>query len=146
MWAVLIILTLCFRQRCQVFMLCISLVSSGLALIYPAINSIVLFVLGIPATTLLVLELKRYLSFPVVAQQRRVLHHTTLPRLPVPSVRPARHSRRPRGVGPPTKLGSSVVECRTHNQERLCSNPPLLLCRRLGIFVLSIDAPVHSAV
>ena len=82
----------------------------------------------------------------VVAQQCPVLHHTTLPRLPVPSVRPARHSRRPRRVGPPTKLGSSVVECRTHNQESLCSNPPLLPCRRLGIFVLSIDAPVHSAV
>ena len=26
------------------------------------------------------------------------------------------------------------------------SNPPLLLFRRLGIFVLSIDAPVDSAV
>ena len=37
----------------------------------------------------------------VVAQQCPVLHHTTLPRLPVPSVRPARHSRRPRRVGPP---------------------------------------------
>ncbi len=42
--------------------------------------------------------------------------------------------------------GSSVVECRTHNQVSPGSNPPLLPFRRLGIFVLSIDAPVHSAV
>ena len=42
--------------------------------------------------------------------------------------------------------GSSVVECQTRNQESPGSNPLLLLCRRLGIFVLSIGAPVHSAV
>ena len=42
--------------------------------------------------------------------------------------------------------GSSVVECRTRNQVSPGSNPALLLCRRLGIFVLSIDAPVDSAV
>ena len=42
--------------------------------------------------------------------------------------------------------GSSVVECRTRNQVSPGSNPPLLPFRRLGIFVLSIDAPVHSAV
>ena len=42
--------------------------------------------------------------------------------------------------------GSSVVECRTRNQESPGSNPPLLRCRRWDIFVLSIDAPVHSAV
>ena len=35
-----------------------------------------------------------------------------------------------------------MVECRTRNQG---SNPPLLPFRRLGIFVLSIDAPVDSA-
>ena len=44
------------------------------------------------------------------------------------------------------ECGSSVVECRTRNQVSPCSNPPLLPCRRLSIFVLSIDAPVHSAV
>ena len=42
--------------------------------------------------------------------------------------------------------GSSVVECRTRNQVSTGSNPSLLPFRRLGIFVLSIDAPVHSAV
>ena len=40
----------------------------------------------------------------------------------------------------------SVVECQTCNQVSLGSNPPLLPFRRLGIFVLSIDAPVDSAV
>ena len=42
--------------------------------------------------------------------------------------------------------GSSVVECRTRNQVSPGSNPALLLLRRLGIFVLSIGAPVDSAV
>ena len=37
--------------------------------------------------------------------------------------------------------GSSAVECRTRNQVSPGSNPPLLPFRRLGIFVLSIDAP-----
>ena len=36
--------------------------------------------------------------------------------------------------------GSSVVECRNRNQVSPGSNPALLPCRRLGIFVLSIDA------
>ena len=36
--------------------------------------------------------------------------------------------------------GSSVVECRTRNQVSPGSNPSLLPFRRLGIFVLSIDA------
>ena len=39
--------------------------------------------------------------------------------------------------------GSSVVEWRTRHQSP-GSNPPLLPFRRLGIFVLSIDTPVHS--
>ena len=42
--------------------------------------------------------------------------------------------------------GSSVVECRTRNQVSPGSNPSLLPFGRLGIFVLSIDAPVHPAV
>ena len=42
--------------------------------------------------------------------------------------------------------GSSVVECRTRNQVSPGSNPSLLPFRRLGIFVLSIDALVDSAV
>ena len=42
--------------------------------------------------------------------------------------------------------GSSAVECRTRNQVSPGSNPPLLPFRKLGIFVLSIDAPVDSAV
>ncbi len=42
--------------------------------------------------------------------------------------------------------GSSAIECRTRNQVSPGSNPPLLPFRRLGIFVLSIDAPVDSAV
>ena len=42
--------------------------------------------------------------------------------------------------------GSSAVECRTRNQVSPDSNPPLVQFRRLGIFVLSIDAPVDSAV
>ena len=42
--------------------------------------------------------------------------------------------------------GSSVVERRTRNQESPGSNPPLLPFGRLGIFLLSIDAPVDSAV
>ena len=42
--------------------------------------------------------------------------------------------------------GSSVVECRTRNRVSPGSNPPLLPFRRLGIFVLSIVAPVDSAV
>ena len=41
---------------------------------------------------------------------------------------------------------SSVVECRTRNQVSPGSNPPLLLFGRLGIFLVSIDAPVDSAV
>ena len=41
--------------------------------------------------------------------------------------------------------GSSAVECRTRNRASPGSNPPLLPFRRLGIFVLSIDAPVDSA-
>ena len=44
------------------------------------------------------------------------------------------------------ECGSSAVECRTRNQVSPGSNPPLLPFRRLGIFVLSIDAPVDSAV
>ena len=42
--------------------------------------------------------------------------------------------------------GSSVVECRTRNQVNPGLNPSLLPFRILGIFVLSIDASVHSAV
>ena len=42
--------------------------------------------------------------------------------------------------------GNSVVECRTRNQVSPGSNPYLLPFRKLGIFVLSIDTPVHSAV
>ena len=38
--------------------------------------------------------------------------------------------------------GSSAVECRTRNQVSPGSNPHLLPFRRLGIFVLSIDASV----
>ena len=41
--------------------------------------------------------------------------------------------------------GSSAVECRTRNQVSPGTNPHLLPFRRLGIFVLSIDAPVDSA-
>ena len=37
---------------------------------------------------------------------------------------------------------AAAVECRTCNQVSPGSNPPLLPFRRLGIFVLSIDAPV----
>ena len=44
------------------------------------------------------------------------------------------------------ECGSSAVECRTRNQVSPGSNPPLLPFRSLGIFVLSIDAPVDSAV
>ena len=46
----------------------------------------------------------------------------------------------------PMERGSSAVECRTRNQVSPGSNPTLLPFRRLGIFVLSIDAPVDSAV
>ena len=42
--------------------------------------------------------------------------------------------------------GSSVVEWRSRNQVRTGSNPSLLPFGRLVIFVLSIDAPVHSVV
>ena len=42
--------------------------------------------------------------------------------------------------------GSSGAECWTRNLVSPGSNPPLLPFRRLGMFVLSIDAPVHSAV
>ena len=42
--------------------------------------------------------------------------------------------------------GSSSEECRTRNQVSPGSNPPLQPFRRLGIFVLSIDALVDSAV
>ena len=42
--------------------------------------------------------------------------------------------------------GSSAVECRTRNQVSPGSNLPLLPFGRLGIFVLSIDALVDSAV
>ena len=42
--------------------------------------------------------------------------------------------------------GSSVVECRTRNRVSPGSNPPLIPFGRLGIFLLSIDAPVDSAV
>ena len=42
--------------------------------------------------------------------------------------------------------GSSVVERRTQNQVSPSLNPPLPPFRRLGIFVLSIDTPVDSAV
>ena len=42
--------------------------------------------------------------------------------------------------------GSSVVECGTRNCVSPGSNPHLVPFRRLGIFVLSIDAPVDSAV
>ena len=40
----------------------------------------------------------------------------------------------------------SAVECRTRNQVSPRSNPPLLPFRRLGIFVLSIDALFDTAV
>ena len=39
-----------------------------------------------------------------------------------------------------------MVECRSRNRVSPGSNPPLVLFRRLGIFVLSIEAPVDSAV
>ena len=39
-----------------------------------------------------------------------------------------------------------MVECRTRNQVSPCSNPHLLPFRRLGIFILSIDAPIDSAI
>ena len=42
--------------------------------------------------------------------------------------------------------GSSVVECRIRNSVSPGSNPPLVPFGRLGIFLLSIDAPVDSAV
>ena len=42
----------------------------------------------------------------------------------------------------PVDRGSAVVEYRTRNQVSPGSNPPLKLFRRLGISVLSIDAPV----
>ena len=42
--------------------------------------------------------------------------------------------------------GSSVVGRRTRNQVSVGLNPPLVPFRRLGIFVLSIDASVDSAV
>ena len=42
--------------------------------------------------------------------------------------------------------GSPVVERWTRNQVSPGSNPPLLPFGRLGIFLLSIDAPVDSAV
>ena len=42
--------------------------------------------------------------------------------------------------------GKTAVECRTRNQVSPGSNPTLLPFRRLGIFVLSVDAPVPSAV
>ena len=42
--------------------------------------------------------------------------------------------------------GSSVVECRTRNSVSPGSNPPLVQFGRLGIFLLSIVAPVDSAV
>ena len=42
--------------------------------------------------------------------------------------------------------GSSVVECRTRNQVSPGSNPSLLPFRRLGIFVLSIDARSLSCI
>ena len=41
--------------------------------------------------------------------------------------------------------GSSVVECRTRFQVSPGSNPTLVPFRRLGIFILSVDAPVDSA-
>ena len=41
---------------------------------------------------------------------------------------------------------SSMVECQTRNLVSPGSNPALLLFRRLGITVLSIDVPVDSAV
>ena len=45
-----------------------------------------------------------------------------------------------------SERGSSVIECRTRNQVSPGSNPALLLFRKCGIFVLSIGAPVDSAV
>ena len=47
---------------------------------------------------------------------------------------------------PYMERGSSVVECRTRNRVSPGSNPPLVPFGRLGIFLLSIDAPVDSAV
>ena len=47
---------------------------------------------------------------------------------------------------PQKERGSSVVERRIRNQVSPGLNPSLVLFRRLGIFVLSIDAPVVSAV
>ena len=49
-------------------------------------------------------------------------------------------------LGEALEHGSSAVERRTRNRESTGSNPPLLPFRRLGIFVLSIEAPVDSAV
>ena len=42
--------------------------------------------------------------------------------------------------------GSSVAECRTHNQVKSGSNPPLIPFRILTIFAFSIGVPVDSAV
>ncbi|KAI0236011.1 Alkaline ceramidase 2 [Lamellibrachia satsuma] len=47
------------RQRCKALMLLLSLLSTCLAFVYPAINSIALFVLAVPGSTILVIKLKR---------------------------------------------------------------------------------------
>ena len=61
-----------------------------------------------------------------------------------------RHAVWLRAMNPGTvffvERGDSAVKCRTRNQVSPGSNPPLLPFRRLGIFVLSIDVPVDSAV
>ena len=49
-------------------------------------------------------------------------------------------------MGQHIERGSSAVECRTRNQVSPDSNPPLVPFRTLDISVLSIDAPVDSAV
>ena len=56
------------------------------------------------------------------------------------------HRRDPGAMRDTVERGISVVERRTRNQVRPGLNPPLLPFGRLGIFLLSIDAPVDSAV
>ena len=84
----------------------------------------------------------RYLCSPVPMFPEPMFPGTYVPRYiwsPVPMFPDLR-------LTTAVERGSSAVECRTRNQVSPGSIPPLLLFRRVGIFILSIDAPVDAAV
>ena len=51
-----------YRRRFNQFMLAFTLMSSGLACIEPSVNHVFMFVMAVPATVLMIMELRMYVK------------------------------------------------------------------------------------